>query len=99
MPVYGPRPMRSPDLKKLRAEATVHLAAPRVDALVRTALFATLDEATLRDLLESIVVEEYAEGENVVRQGERGDALYLIVRGEVAVLHEGATLREVGRLG
>ena len=44
---------------------------------------------------------EYGPGQAVVKQGEQGDTLYLVARGEVGVrIHvEGAPDREVARLG
>ncbi|MFN2546106.1 MAG: cyclic nucleotide-binding domain-containing protein [Myxococcales bacterium] len=52
-------------------------------------------------LIERAKFLEYGPGQAIVRQGEQGDTLYLVARGEVSVLiHvEGAPDREVARLG
>jgi len=53
-------------------------------------------------LVERARFLEYGPGQAVVRQGEQGDTLYLVARGEGGAcgIHvEGAADREVARLG
>lgn len=61
---------------------------------------AVLPEATLRTLAERSPVKVYAPREVVLRQGEPGEAMFLIARGEVSVLvgRDGASTAEVARL-
>jgi len=62
-------------------QATVHAAYLR-----HVSLFATLDMETLALLSRHFSPEHRGEGEIVFRQGEVGDKLYLIARGQVEVL-------------
>ena len=63
------------------------LPRPSVEgALPKIPLFSSLDEGRLHALIRrSHIVKAFA-GQSIVRQGDRGDALYVIVRGEVEVL-------------
>jgi CRP/FNR family transcriptional regulator, cyclic AMP receptor protein len=69
---------------KVRAEAEVFRRIP---------LFAECDWAQLQVLAFSCDREEFAEGEAIVKQGSKGDAAYLILKGraEVVVTSGGAT--------
>ena len=71
---------------------------PAAPALPKIPLFSSLDEASLRHLIETSRVVVTAPGEAVVRQGEEGDALYVIVRGDVEITAEGAA-QPIARLG
>jgi len=53
--------------------------------------FENLDEALLSTLDERFVVERYAEGQTIFKEGESGDKLYFIDRGEVEVMVTGPT--------
>ncbi|MDQ3957382.1 MAG: Crp/Fnr family transcriptional regulator [Actinomycetota bacterium] len=53
--------------------------------LSRTNLFADLDEDALRGLAGLSAVQTYAKGETVFGQGDPGDALYVVMAGEVKV--------------
>lgn len=68
--------------------------------LPKTPLFSTLDELRLKQVIQAVRLVEIAAGEVVFRQGVRGDALYVVAEGEVAVLNETpAGERELARLG
>lgn len=59
-----------------------------------------LGEDDLRVLSEGTRMMLYGTGEDVVRQGDAGDGLYVCEAGEVAVLHEGSGgVTELTRLG
>jgi len=58
-------------------------------------IFAELDEAEAAGLERLVRRRRYDEGEVVVSEAERGDALYVLVRGKVKVVLYGATGREV----
>ena len=57
-----------------------------VELLKGVELFAGMSEPQLQRLAAISSVEEYHDGEIVVRQGETGDRLYVIQDGQVAVL-------------
>ena len=58
--------------------------------LASTELFGHLNEHQLAMLADRASCETFAPGESVVRQGERGDSLYLVVRGTLEVFQANA---------
>ena len=63
---------------------------PTDPAALRTALgavvlFADLDEADLETLVASVETHRYRRGEAVFRQGDPGDALYIVLSGRVKI--------------
>lgn len=60
-----------------------------------------LDDATRRELASRTEAQLYGPGETVIRQGDDGDALFIVERGEVAVILEPPNGEpvEVARLG
>jgi CRP-like cAMP-binding protein len=75
----------------------VGLAAQR--ALAATPLFAGLPKEALEALVEHLTIIPLDEGSTLFREGDPGDALYVIVEGEVAVQAEGPPRVEMARLG
>ncbi|RKN60833.1 ATP-binding cassette domain-containing protein [Paenibacillus ginsengarvi] len=74
---------KHPDLKVYLLE---HLADDAMrNFLKRTALFSPLQHQELRSLLDHLVVKEYAVGEPIVREGEVGDAFYIVRTGTATV--------------
>ncbi len=67
--------------------------------LPRTPLFSSLNRYALRMLIEGLEVEQYGPGETVIRQGERGDSLYVVAEGELAAVMEGQERRVVSQMG
>ena len=67
--------------------------------LASTEIFGHLNEHQLEMLADLASCETFAPGESVVRQGERGDSLYLVVRGtlEVFQLNANSPTRHPGR--
>jgi CRP-like cAMP-binding protein len=63
--------------------------------LPRTPLFSSLDAAALKLLIERVRLVRLEAGQDLFRQGDPGDALYVVSEGEVAAVVDG---REVGRL-
>ena len=55
-------------------------------------LFRTFSEASLRELIPSVVEEPIAGGEFLFRQGEAGTSLYVVVDGEIEILKDERTL-------
>ena len=74
------------------------VSAPAADALGGVAIFSSLDKAALADLSRAARTSLYAAGEIVVRQGEPGSSMFVVIRGEVAVTLE-ASSQEVARMG
>lgn len=72
-----------------------------VDALLTSVpLFASLDRRAIAGLARQASRRVYAPGEAIVREGETGTALYVIVRGRVRVEHgSGPASAAVGNLG
>lgn len=81
------------------------LAAPRAlsnsarRAMSETPLFAGLAPDALEALIERIELISVPQGEVLFREGDLGDALYIISEGQVAVQTEGPPKVEIGRLG
>lgn len=73
-----------------------------VETLRRVELFAALAEEDLAHLCEVLRPNRAAAGEVIVREGDRDRALYVIVRGQTRVMHDGVhlgTLREGEHFG
>jgi CRP/FNR family transcriptional regulator, cyclic AMP receptor protein len=70
-------------------------ARPRdwVAVLVNVPMFSDLGKRQLRRIAGLAQVVEFAPGEFVVQQGERGDAFYLILAGSARVLGKGGSRR------
>jgi len=62
-------------------------------------LFSSLDEGALRMIIERVGVRMFDEGDWIVRQGQPGQSLFVIVEGSVRVYREGAPRVELGTLG
>ena len=60
--------------------------AEKVDVLRRSPLFEMLSEAELQVLAELSRARKLAEGDVVFREGDAGDALFVLAKGEVEVL-------------
>jgi CRP-like cAMP-binding protein len=68
-------------------------------ALASTPLFAGLSQEALESLVQQLTLVHLAENEVLFHEGDPGDALYVIVEGEVAVQAEGPPRVEMARLG
>ncbi len=100
-----PYPQTTVSVRERTAEAEErrrreHLAEAE-DLLGRVDFVQALSEPARRTLAERARFLEYGPGQAIVKQGEQGDTLYLVSRGEVGVRIrvEGASDREVARLG
>lgn len=56
-----------------------------MDNLRNVSLFATLNEKDIEVISRIIYVNTYAKGEVVFQEGERGDSLYIVLKGQVKV--------------
>jgi MFS family permease len=69
----------------------------RLDLLRGNAIFAPLPSSTLEQLADQLTERRAAAGEQIIRQGERGDLFYVIEEGTVEVSVDGRPPRELGR--
>ena len=83
----------------------IPLPAPRIlghvaaEALAATPLFSGLSQEALESLVAELQLIQLADGEVLFHEGDPGDALYVIVEGEVSVQAEGPPRVEMARLG
>jgi len=68
-------------------------------ALAATPLFAGLPSEALQMLVENLALLGIEPGESLFCEGDPGDALYVVVEGELSVQSEGPPRVEMGRLG
>jgi small-conductance mechanosensitive channel/CRP-like cAMP-binding protein len=79
-------------LEKLRAEC--------FEALRSVEAFRPLSEEQVRDLARHARLQRYTSGEALVRQGDEGGSLFVVLDGEVRVRRlDGGSARELARLG
>ncbi len=69
-----------------------------VEAVQRTPLFGELDPGTLEEFVARAKVVRYAPGSQVIREGDRGGELYVVIRGGLQVVKEGPPRVVVGEL-
>lgn len=82
-------------LFSLDAQAPVPVV--QIALLRSTPLFAELPAPALEGLAAALTPAEVQAGEAVIRQGEQGDAYYLIAAGQFDVVQDGRLLRRCGR--
>ena len=70
--------------------------ADELDLLRRTEVFAPLSYAALRRLASSLGEQRAQVGETIVRQGDDGEVVYVIVEGCAAVSRDGEPVDELG---
>ncbi|MEO8707063.1 MAG: cyclic nucleotide-binding domain-containing protein, partial [Kofleriaceae bacterium] len=75
----------------------IGIAAAR--ALAATPLFAGLPSEALEALVENLTLVSLEPGETLFREGEHGDALYVVVEGELLVQSEGPPRVAMNKLG
>jgi len=86
--------LASRSLERIDDVADVRVA--ELELLGRTSIFAPLPYAALRRLAASLQECRASEGEEIVRQGEPGDLVYVIADGHASVTRDGDILRELG---
>jgi CRP-like cAMP-binding protein len=89
-----------PSLARLDRSTAARVAelAPRVAVLERLGLFAGARQAAIERLAAACTEVSFAPGEAIVREGDRADALYVLVEGEVEVTARGEAAGEAERL-
>jgi signal transduction histidine kinase len=71
-----------------------------IDALRAAPLFTRLNDADLERLAETVERQKLAAGELLIREGDPGDAMYVVVSGELEVTKRaGATEQPLARVG
>jgi cAMP-dependent protein kinase regulator len=85
------------DLEDLAEPREYSQAARR--ALETTPLFAGLPSAALEQLIEQLALVELDAGQILFRQGDKGDALYIVAEGSVVVHSEGPPRHELTKFG
>ncbi len=76
----GGRAVTEQELGSVEAELSAHIEA--------SYLFRSLDEAGRRSLIESGYVLSFDEGDTILRQGEPGDTMFLVLSGSVNIFHD-----------
>ncbi|MDQ3877308.1 MAG: cyclic nucleotide-binding domain-containing protein [Actinomycetota bacterium] len=79
--------------QQLYEEQTGHATAggrprlgPEAARLKKVPMFSSLEPEVLASLSERLLLERFAPGEDIVRQGDAGDKLYILTRGAADVL-------------
>lgn len=87
-------------LEELRDVATTVAAPPSEPEMPQIPLFSSLPTADLLTVIQRMALHEVEPQQIVVKEGDRGGSLYVIVDGEVAVtVGQGVESRELARLG
>jgi len=87
------------DLEDIPLPEPRALAQSAARALAATPLFAGLPSEALEALVEELQLVSLDVGEVLFREGDPGDALYVIAEGEVSIQAEGPPRVEMARLG
>jgi serine/threonine protein phosphatase PrpC len=67
------------------------------EVLAKMPLFARLSERELLRVMQSVEVREFKEGEVVIKEGDKGDELFIVLSGNVRVSRGEATLTDLGQ--
>jgi serine/threonine protein phosphatase PrpC/CRP-like cAMP-binding protein len=67
------------------------------DVLAHMPLFSRLSERELLRVMQLVEVREYKDGEMVIRQGDKGDELFIVLDGKVAVSRGDQVLTHLGQ--
>jgi CRP-like cAMP-binding protein len=87
------------DLEEIPLPEPRLMGAAAAQALASTPLFAGLSQVALESLVQKLTLVHLSRSEVLFREGDPGDALYVIVEGEVSVQAEGPPRVEMARLG
>jgi serine/threonine protein phosphatase PrpC len=67
------------------------------DVLANMPLFARLTERELLRVMQAVQVREFGDGEVVIREGDKGDELFIVLEGKVRVSRGEQTLTQLGQ--
>lgn len=70
--------------------------AQKREVLARMPLFARLAERELLRVMQVVEVRTYDDGQTVIREGDKGDELFIVLSGKVAVSRGGEPLTRLG---
>ncbi len=76
-------------------ERAKRLALKR-EVLARMPLFARLGDRELLRVMQSVEVRKYEDGQVVIREGDKGDELFIVLSGKVTVSRGGEVLTRLG---
>ncbi len=76
-------------------ERAKRLALKR-DVLQRMPLFARLSDRELLRVMQAVEVRAYDDQQTVIREGDKGDELFIVLSGKVVVMRGGETLTRLG---
>lgn len=76
-------------------ERAKRLALKR-EVLARMPLFARLGDRELLRVMQSVEVRKYDDGQIVIREGDKGDELFIVLSGKVTVSRGGEVLTRLG---
>jgi serine/threonine protein phosphatase PrpC len=66
------------------------------DILAKMSLFSRLSERELLRVMQVAEIRDFARGSHVMREGEKGDELFIVLSGKVAVIRGEAVLTHLG---
>jgi len=87
------------DIEEIPLPEPRALGQAAAEALAATPLFSGLSQDALESLVAELQLVQLTKGETLFHEGDPGDALYVIVEGEVLVQAEGPPRVEMARLG
>src|SRR5262249_7456285 len=87
------------DIEEIPLPEPRALGLAAAEALAATPLFSGLSQEALESLVAELQLVQLVKGEILFHEGDPGDALYVIVEGEVALAAEGPPRVEMSRLG
>jgi CRP-like cAMP-binding protein len=67
-----------------------------IGALKRVQLFQGLSDRELRSIARDVREEPYSAGQNIVTEGARAAAFFMITEGRAKIVKNGKTLRKIG---
>jgi serine/threonine protein phosphatase PrpC/CRP-like cAMP-binding protein len=77
-------------------EARAKRLALKRDVLAKMPLFSRLTERELLRVMQAVEGREYNDGEIVIREGDKGDELFIVLEGKVRVFRGEQTLTHLG---
>jgi len=77
-------------------EARAKRLALKRDVLAKMPLFARLTERELLRVMQAVEAREYNDGDVVIREGDKGDELFIVLEGKVRVFRGEQTLTHLG---
>jgi CRP-like cAMP-binding protein len=80
-----------------RDSMRARLLALKRDVLAKMPLFARLQEREMLRVMQVAEVQSYEPGEVVVKEGDRGDELFIVLSGQVRIVRGDAVLSELGQ--